>query len=704
MSISSIMLAGTSGIVAAQTHIRVASDNIANINTPGYSRKIAHQESVVVAGAGLGARISSITRAADQFLQKASLNAQARSGQTGVMAEFLDQAQSLFGDPSEPSSFFGGLDTVYSAMSAAAENPASSLGRNGVIVAVTDFLQDAGRISGSIKNLQAETDKQIAANVGRVNEILAQIAQTNVDISRSSVMGGDAAGSENIQARLLDELSGLMAIQVSGRVSGGVNVRSVDGAMLTGDGGASTLSFDTAQGVAVLTATPPHGAPQTVMPGGGRIDGLLRLGQTDLPRLSEQLSEFVTQSVDELNRAHNANVSIPAPRTLTGRNTGLDQVAALSGFTGETRFAVVNASGVVQRTVDINFDTPSISVDGGPPTVYPAVSFAADFKTNVDLALGGFGTVDFANGALSLTAANSANGVVISDNPASPATKVGKGFSHFFGMNDLVSSTALTEYNTGLTTTDQHGFVPGEIIKLQLTDSSGNLLRAVNVAVPAAGSMATLVSALNTGVNLFGQFSLDANGRMTFAAAGNQDVQVAVAADNTHRSAGGPSISALFGIGSDARIGRTDSFSIRSDINLNYNRLAFGKFDRTTAVGGAPALAAGDGRGALELAQAGARTTSFGAAGDMRAVQMSVLSYASELSGQIGSKAAAAADRKDSADAVADEAATRRAAVEGVNLDEELVNLTTYQQAYNASARLITAAKDMYDTLLDMLN
>ncbi|OYX79748.1 MAG: hypothetical protein B7Y85_07730, partial [Brevundimonas sp. 32-68-21] len=39
----------------------------------------------------------------------------------------------------------------------------------------------------------------------------------------------------------------------------------------------------------------------------------------------------------------------------------------------------------------------------------------------------------------------------------------------------------------------------------------------------------------------------------------------------------------------------------------------------------------------------------------------------------------------------------------GVNMDEELVNMTTFQQAYNASARLIQASKDMYDTLIGML-
>ena len=49
------------------------------------------------------------------------------------------------------------------------------------------------------------------------------------------------------------------------------------------------------------------------------------------------------------------------------------------------------------------------------------------------------------------------------------------------------------------------------------------------------------------------------------------------------------------------------------------------------------------------------------------------------------------------------EASARQSNYEGVNLDEELVKMTTYQQAFNASARLVQAAKDMYDTLLGMV-
>ena len=52
---------------------------------------------------------------------------------------------------------------------------------------------------------------------------------------------------------------------------------------------------------------------------------------------------------------------------------------------------------------------------------------------------------------------------------------------------------------------------------------------------------------------------------------------------------------------------------------------------------------------------------------------------------------------------IAVNAEKNRAGVSGVNLDEELVKLTTYQQSYNASTRIIQAAKDLYDILLNMI-
>ncbi len=57
----------------------------------------------------------------------------------------------------------------------------------------------------------------------------------------------------------------------------------------------------------------------------------------------------------------------------------------------------------------------------------------------------------------------------------------------------------------------------------------------------------------------------------------------------------------------------------------------------------------------------------------------------------------------DAAKAVREEVKQRRMGEEGVNLDEELVKMTTYQQAYAAASRMITAARDLYDVILNMV-
>jgi flagellar hook-associated protein 1 FlgK len=82
---------------------------------------------------------------------------------------------------------------------------------------------------------------------------------------------------------------------------------------------------------------------------------------------------------------------------------------------------------------------------------------------------------------------------------------------------------------------------------------------------------------------------------------------------------------------------------------------------------------------------------------------MSLTRYAAEFAGGIGRQASTAELRKASAEAVKTEATARRQSVEGVNLDEELVRLTTYQQAFNASARMIQAAKDLFEILTEMV-
>ena len=708
MSLNTILNIATSGMMAAQTGLRVTSDNVANINTAGYVRKTIAQSNLVSNGMGVGVNIDAIKRATDKFMAAASLNGASSAGKANAIATAMDNAQKLFGDPSAETNYFSTLDDVYSAFSAAVGDPSSTLLRSTATTQLEDFLSESKRITSSLSGQITDTDNRLGADVDRVNDLLKQIDSLNVDITRAKMSGADGTGSENIQSGLIDELSTYMNVQVSDRVNGGVTVRSAEGVSLAGDGPATVTYNQSGPANGYLTVTTANSGGQ-VMPlyvTNGEIQGLLELRNKELPNLSDQLGEFVSRAAEELNRASNASSSVPAPSSMTGKNTGLDPATAFKNFTGKTTIAITNAAGAIVQRVDIDFGpgpgAGTMTVNGAAGPTFTN----ANFTTQLNTALGGTATAAFANGALSLNTTLSTNGIAIADDATTPSTKAGKGFSQFFGLNDVVRNSGYSPYETGMVASDPSGFTPGQTITLRMTDTDGSRIRDVQVTIPTGtGTMQETIDALNSrnnGIGLYGSFALGSKGELSFTSNTATPVSLSVVEDLTQRGVSGPSLSQLFGVGLSERSTRGGLYKVDPAMDADPSKLPFAKLDLTVAAG-VPALAVGDGRGALALAKAGDSIASFAQAGDAAGSKKSVLTYGADFSGSIARKSAAAISRKDAAESVQTEVNAQRQSQEGVNLDEELVNLTTFQQAFNASARLIQATKDMFDVLTNIV-
>lgn len=704
MSLNAIMNTASSGLATAQTQLRVVSDNVSNVNTPGYVRKIAEQRTLTSQGMGSGVEVARIRLATDRFLQAASLNAGAESARMGVRHELYDRIQSLFGDPGGDTGFFSQVAGVFSAFAASAEDPTSSPRRQDALFRTQALFDEAGRIAKQLQAVREDADSRIQSAVERTNGLLQQIEGLNLEIARATAIDGDASGAETAQAALIGQLAELVDIRVSPRSVGGVSIRTGTGALLAGQG-AATLEYNRAGTINGETAfneiwiSEPGGPKRSLLDSitSGEIKGLVELRDIEAPAAAERLAELVAHVADELNRAHNANSSVPAPTSLMGRNVGQSFEAAIAGFSGQTTVAVTNAAGAIQVRADIVFSGASMTVNGAAAT-------PANFLSVLNAQLGGAATASFADGRLSI-AATGANGVAVADDAVGPSDKAGRGFSHYFGLNDLISTDRPAFYDNGLTQASPHGFTAGETLTFRFTGETGSRLRDLQVAVPAGGTVGDLVAALNdpaTGIGRFGAFSLAADGSLSFTGYGNPAPALTVLEDRTTQIPSGVSVTELFGIGGGVRASRADDFSLRADIRQSPSRLALAQLNLSAAPG-TQALSTGDGRGALVLADAGERTANFQAAGGSAGGSTSVSRYASELAGEIGGKAATARNRMETASALYTEAGSRQTAYEGVNLDEELVLMTTYQQAFNASARLIQAAKDMYDTLMGMV-
>lgn len=703
-SLNSILNIASSGLQTAQTQLRVTSDNISNVSTPGYVRKQADQQSVVTGGVGSGVAIAQFRLVADKFLQSAGLNATSDSAAAEVTSDILDRAQSAFGDPNADTSFFKGLDAVFSGFTALSSD-ASATGRSQALASVQGFLSSAQGLAANLQSLGGEVDSRIGSDVTSANSLLQQIDALNTEIARGTANGADVTGSQNQQSGLIDQLSKLVDVRVTTNAVGGAVVRAADGTALEGEGGPATLRYEVSgSGSGRILLTPGGGGAEQPIGGklsSGEIKGLLNLKNTALPNLSDGLSNLVSTTVAAINTAHNANSSVPAPQSLTGRATGQTAAQAFGSITtGKTAVLITDATGVVSKRVDVDFSVPSYSVDGGA-----AVSFTrANFATALNTALGASGSASFdAKGSLKISAAAAGSGVAIADDATTPVNQNGQGFSAAFGLNDLITSPVPLNYATGLTAASPQTF-SGQI-SLRINAANGTPLREATITPPAGGTVGDLVTALNastTGVSPYGAFALDGSGRLAFTPAPGSGVTLDVTGDTTADSVGGASLTTAFGLDAAARGARINGLAIRSDIAADPNKLALAKV-QAGATAGATALYATDHSGSDALAQAGLSPTSFAAAGGIAAFTGTPSDYGAQFSAALARSADSASSAKDSADAVSTEATARRTSVEGVSLDEELVSLTTYQQSYNASARLIQAVKDLYDTLLQIV-
>ncbi|MBY0565608.1 MAG: flagellar hook-associated protein FlgK [Hyphomonadaceae bacterium] len=708
--LSTVLLSGLSGLRAAQTSLGVASQNIANANTPGYVRG----ETVLAPRSGLGdgggVQVVEIRRAADRFLAAASHIAQAKQGSAAVRADLLDRAQTTFGDPASDTSLFATLDGIWTSLTQLGADPSSQLRRSDVVSALEVMFEEIERAGVSLQSIAGEADRRIGDAVGEAQSLIDRIAELNQEIRLSARTGSDATAAENTQSALIDELSVLMDVRVTQTPDGGVQVRTSGGALLVGVE-AARLAYTPSGGdfsaYGVIRINEQLGAQINLEPllQSGEIKGLLELRDRDLPRLAESLAGFSAGIADTLNAVHNENAAWPAASQLTGRQTGLLAGDAL-GFTGNAIIGVADGSGALRQRLTIDFDAGTIT-GVAPAATYSFTNSIGAFTAALNTALGAAtpsGGASFVNGVMSVSVPG--GGVVVQQDSADPSARAGRGFSHFFGLNDIATRSTPLFFQSGLDGADAHGLQSGGAITYQVRDANGRYLteRTVTISGPlVGGSNNALLAALNatgTGFGEFGAFSLDAaTGQVTFAA--NPAFTVDLLYDTTLRGGTGISFTALNGLSRQAIGARSLDIEVNAAISADASRLGVGRPDLSVAIGSIM-LEAGDNRGAAALLAARDRVHAFPAAGLLSAQSTTLSSYAARLGGEAGRLAADAERAERGASAVATAASDRRMQVEGVSLDDELMKMTVYQNAYAASARVIQAATDMLDILLSL--
>jgi len=698
MSLNGILQNALSGLSTNQAALRATSTNIANVNTPGYTRRLIEQQSLVAGTVGAGVRLADARRAVDLFVNRELRVRTAQAEMYAAQLQYQDRVQTLIGTPQDSFSLSGRMSQLLSDLAAVSISPESSVQRRTALNSFDAWGEEIGRLAQQIQELRTDADQRIAALTTNINGLLRAIKEINPQVVAVKAGGGDATALEEQRDQAVQKLSALVDVQVVEQSDGSYHILTQSGMVLL-DNALRELSYGAqgaaAPGIAFSQIGINRIDPATgqSVPTGGFLDSQLRGGQlkglidarnVQLPKLASELGELGGAVVEQFNRIHNGNV----PWSGSGRSVGALSTDA-NNFTGRAVFTVLDSNNNVVTTANIDLSAAGATL--------------GNLVTTVNAAMGGNATLSLSNGAMSFAATAVGNRVVISQDATTPSSLGGHGFSDYFGMNDILTSRVPGHYDTGLTSTDAHGF-PGGTTTLRLRGPGGDTLGSFTLDFSTVGAtVGDVVTALNTGMSGFASFALNANGALTGTVSSSYPgYTLEVAGDTTERGGAattGLSFSRYFGIGEAFRQNAAFDIRVRSDISANPDLLGLAQITPT----GTPAITSGDNRGGLALAQVDQTQVSFAAAGDIPATMATLTGY----SGQVLGAAATAADTinnlaEDSA-SVRDAVQARRDETSAVNLDEELAALIVFQNAYNAAAKLIATAQELYDTLLQIV-
>jgi len=709
VGLNGIMSSALSALQTNTEALRVTSNNIANMNTTGYARRVVN-EGTLNAGTLLGGvDIDSVTRIIDRYLGREVTSASGSAARYDTQANVYSQLNGLLGAPGDKTALTSQFTNVSSALGQSVISPTDSATQLGTLTAFQSLATQISSLSKSITGLRTQADQQISSVVTQVNTLLKQIHDLNTQAQQATASGDTGSGVFDQRDMAIQSLSQLIGIRTQDQADGSISVATTDGVSLVGTtygqlsyaGGATNGTYGP---ITMQTLNPNTGkvvGSTQIMDShidSGQIKGLMDMRDGSLANTAQELGNLARTTALAYNAQHNANTSYPPPAVMNGRDTGLLSTDGLN-FTGKTTIAVADSSGNLVSRVDVDFDAGTISVDGGTATSF--TSTVGGFTSALNSALGSNGTATFKDGALSISAANG-NGVVVKDDATTPADRGGSGFSQFFGLNDLFRTSQPSILSTGLSASDDSGLAAGGQMTFALKGPDGGVVKQATVNITAGMSVGDVISAMNTAMGGTVSFALNSDGSISETPANPAD-NLTVTSDSTQRGTTGMSFSELFGIGDQEAEDFASTFAVNSAISASPQYLAFAQANiSSTTVAGDTIVSHGDSSGALALQGVGTATQSFSATGNFSARAATLGDYAASFYQNAALASTTATSNQTAQDDRLQEAQSRQSSNSGVSLDEELTNMQTYQQAYSASARILTVVNQLYDTLLQI--
>lgn len=316
--------AATRGLTTVQRGMATTGHNIANVNTPGYSR----QRSVLVTGTpqpdpsgtiGSGVEQFTVERVVDQFVNTRLVTEASRQGGLEAESTLYRQIESIVNDQlteglsDELSNFFGSLDELSSAL-----EPEQAVARGQVLTAAESLIDTVHRWDEQFRSLQRDADRGVLGLIPEINALASEIAELNGQIAEAETIS-PANDLRDRQEQLVLDLAERIEVRTLRADDGSISIRLANGLSLVDKREAGQLE-------AVVDPANPNPFDQTFAQvyytgagssfdvtdriSGGELGALIGARDQVVAGAIADLDAIVYTLVDNFNQAHRAGVGL----------------------------------------------------------------------------------------------------------------------------------------------------------------------------------------------------------------------------------------------------------------------------------------------------------------------------------------------------------------------------------------------------------
>lgn len=391
MSLLGIFSIAQTGLIAQKVAIEVTSENIANVNTPGYSRQRTIMETAPTTTAnglplGTGVRVSQVQRSYDDMLQRLLKTENSTYGEASAEQTAMIRIEQLFNDLTS-TGLGKSLQDYFNAWEDLSVNPQGTAERQAVLSTGQILSDNFNQINTYMGDVKTQANQSLEGLTSDVNDKLKTIASLNVQIQQTENLNGNANELRDQRDLLVRELAQKVGVDYREEDDKTVTLTLASGETLVSANLYGEFSLQDNAGkydISLRQAGSATGSPVDLSGAKGEIGGTLQVRDRIVDSYLSRLDELAYNLANEVNAAHSSGYGTNGS---TGNNF-FSPPAAMGGYSGLISVEVTDPAAIAAADAD-----PSLPASGAGNNAN-ALKLAALKTAKVDSS---FGSISFSS-------------------------------------------------------------------------------------------------------------------------------------------------------------------------------------------------------------------------------------------------------------------------------------------------------------------